>query len=335
MTAEPRPSLLRRLRDRHSWLDNLSSTLGRYIEYNGDHYAAAITYYSLLSLVPLIMISASVVGFVVAGDAALVGEVRRVVVQALPRSLAGQVDDLVGSIIENRQQFGVLGLVVAVYSGWSWISNVRDALTAMWGQDKPDVSILRMVVTDVLNLIGLGAALVFSFVLTALGSGVNDWGLNLLNLEDTFVARTVLAVSTVVLALFTDWLVLLWVIARLPRRPVGFRYAVRGAVYAALGFEVLKQLGNLYLRLLSYSPTVIAFGALIGLLVFIYLAARMLLLTTVWTAMRTIRDSPTPPPAPPPAVIRPNVVDGGSRTKLLSVAVISALLSHWWTKRHK
>ena len=171
------------------------------------------------------------------------------------------------------------------------------------------------------------------FVLTAVGSGVNDWGLRLLNLEDTAFARTVLAVSTVVLALVTDWLVLLWVIARLPRRPVRFRYAARGALYAAVGFEVLKQLGNLYLRLLSFSPTVVAFGALIGLLVFIYLSARMLLLTTVWTAMRTVGDSPAPPPAPGPAVIRPTVVEPGSRAKLVSVAVISALVSHWWTRR--
>lgn len=333
MTAEARPSLLRRLRDRYRWLDNLSASLGRYIDYNGDHYAAAITYYSLLSLVPLIMISVSAIGFVVAGDAALIAEVRRVAVQALPKSLAGQVDDLVGTVIENRSQFGVFGLVVAGYSGWSWISNVRDALTAMWGQDKPAVGFIRMILTDVLTLLGLAAALVFSFVLTAVGSGVNDWGLHLLNLEDTAVARTVLSVSIVVLALITDWLVLLWIIARLPRRPVRFRYAVRGALYAAVGFEVLKQLGNLYLRLLSYSPTVVAFGALIGLLVFIYLSARMLLLTTVWTAMRTVRDERPLPPAPPPAVISPTVVDRGSGARLVSVAVLSALLSHWWTKR--
>jgi membrane protein len=333
MTADSRPSLLRRLRDKHRWLDNLSSTLSRYIEYNGDHYAAAITYYSLLSLVPLIMISVALISFVIAGDATMAGDLHRVIVQALPRSLATEVNDLLNKVIENRGQFGILGLVVAVFSGWSWISNVRDALTAMWGQDKPDVSIIRMVVTDVLNLIGLGAALVFSFALTAVGSGLNDLGLRMFGLEDTGFARTAFAVSTVVLALLTDCLVLLWIIARLPRRPVRFRYALRGALYAAVGFEVLKQLGNLYLRLLSRSPTVVAFGALIGLLVFIYLAARMLLLTTVWTAMRTVRDAPTALHAPPPAVIRPTVVDPGSRTRLVSVAVLSALLSHWWTRR--
>ena len=333
MTAETRPSLLRRLRDRHRWLDNFATSLDRYINLNGDHYAAAITYYSLLSLVPLIMISVSMIGFVVAGDSAMMGDLHRVVVQALPKSLAEDVNDLLSKVVDNRGQFGILGLVVAAYSGWSWISNVRDALTAMWGQDKPDVSIQRMVLTDVLNLIGLGAALIFSFALTAVGSGLNDFGLRLFNLEDTEVARTFLAISTVFLALLTDWLVLLWIIARLPRRPVRFRYALRGALYAAVGFEVLKQLGNLYLRLLSFSPTVVAFGALIGLLVFIYLAARMLLLITVWTALRTVRDKPAPPPAPPPAVIRPNVVDRNSRSRLVTVAVVSAVLAHWWTRR--
>lgn len=328
-----KPSLLRRLRDRYRWLDNLAKSLGRYIDYNGDHFAAAITYYSLLSIVPLIMISVSVIGFAVAGDAALTGDLHRVVVQLFPRTLAAQVTDLLDTVIENRSQFGILGLVVAVYSGWSWISNVRDALTAMWGQDKPDVGFFRMIVTDVLSLLGLAAALVLSLALTTVGTGINDFGLRLVGLQDTPFSRLAVAVSTVVLALLTDWLVLLWIIARLPRNPVRLRYALRGALYAAIGFEVLKQLGNLYLRLLSYSPTVVAFGALIGLLVFIYLGARMLLLTTVWTAMRTIGDEPAPPPAPSPAVIRPTVVDRGSRSRLVSVAVLSALLSHWWTRR--
>lgn len=329
------PSLLRRLRDRYRWLDNLSSTLARYIEFNGDHYAAAITYYSLLAIVPLVMITVSVTGFVVAGDQQMIGDLQTVVSRTLPRALSGDVNELMAKVIDNRSQFGILGLVVAIYSGWSWISNVRDALTAMWGEHRQDAPLLRMVLTDVLTLIGLGAALVFSFALTVFGSGLNEFGLGLLGLTDTPFARITVVVSTVVLALLTNWLVLLWIIARLPRKRVSWRAAARGALYAALGFEILKQLGNLYLRLLSFSPTVVAFGALIGLLIFIYFAARMLLLVTVWTAIRTRLRYPGDVQAPPPVVIRPAVVEGPSRLKLVAVAVGSAVVTHLLGRRRR
>lgn len=42
------------------------ATLARYRERDGDHYAAAMTFFSLLALVPLIMVAVSVAGFVLA-----------------------------------------------------------------------------------------------------------------------------------------------------------------------------------------------------------------------------------------------------------------------------
>ena len=39
------------------WLDHLVRAGERYLETNGNHYAAAITYFSMLALVPLLMIA--------------------------------------------------------------------------------------------------------------------------------------------------------------------------------------------------------------------------------------------------------------------------------------
>jgi len=52
------------LRDRHEWLDHIVRAGARYTERNGDYYAAAVTYFSVLSLVPLLMIAFAVAGFV-------------------------------------------------------------------------------------------------------------------------------------------------------------------------------------------------------------------------------------------------------------------------------
>src|SRR5882762_10634425 len=81
----------------------------------------------------------------------------------------------------------------------------------------------------------------------------------------------------------SNWLVFLWMLARLPREPVDSRGAVRAALAAAIGFEALKWLGGVYLGLVGRSPVGVAFGGVVGLLVFIYLVARMLMLVTAWT----------------------------------------------------
>ena len=86
------------------------------------------------------------------------------------------------------------------------------------------------------------------------------------------------------LSLAADWLVFLWVLTRLPRQKVGVRSAVRGAVALAIGFEALKLAGGFYLRLIGDSPTGIAFGSIIGLIVFISLVARLLVNGTACTA---------------------------------------------------
>jgi membrane protein len=61
MSEQPTtPSLLERLRLRHPWLDHLVRAEERYTNRHGDHYAAGITYFSVLALVPLVMVAFAV-----------------------------------------------------------------------------------------------------------------------------------------------------------------------------------------------------------------------------------------------------------------------------------
>ena len=55
---------VRALRERYGWLDHLVRAGARYTERHGNHYAAAVTYFSVLSLVPLLMVAFAIAGFV-------------------------------------------------------------------------------------------------------------------------------------------------------------------------------------------------------------------------------------------------------------------------------
>jgi membrane protein len=281
--AEP-DKLFQRLRARHVWLDHLVRALNRYIDHNAYQYAASITYFTVLSMVPIIMVGLSIGGFVVVDDAGVVNELRRTITDALPSGLDSFATNTFETVLLQRTSLGVFGLLISLYAGWNWMNALRDALTAMWDLERPDLPVIRTVLLDMLALLSLAAALIVSFTLSAAGGWLNSYLLRLVGLDHEPWAGTVLSMLSVPLAVVADWLVFLWVLARLPRQKVNTRNAVRGALAAAVGFEILKQGVNIYLSLLGHSPTSAAFGSVIGLLVFIYLVARLLLLVAAWTA---------------------------------------------------
>ena len=324
-------SFLTRQRGKRPWLDHLVRAGEAYTERYGNHYAAAITYFSVLSLFPLLMIAFAVAGFVLAGNAALLQEMKSGITEAVPSGLGKTINDVVDEAIKSRSTVGVIGLLAALYSGLGWMSNLRDALTAQWGQEYKQRPFLTTTIKDLLALLGLGLALAVSFGLSAAGSGLGSWLLGLVGLDDDAWALFLLRLATIVLALAANWLVFLWVLSRLPRESVSARSAVKGAIMAAIGFEVLKQVFTLYLASVTTSPSGQLFGPIIGLLLFANFVSRFLLFITAWTATARENVVTAPPPPPPPAVISPRTVvrkgpDARSAASLVGVGAVLGLL---------
>lgn len=317
--------IFERFRLRYPWLDRLVRAGQSYTAHHGDHYAAAITFFSVLSLVPMLMIAFAVAGFVLAGNPELLRQLREQIHTAAPAGLGGTFNGVIEGAIASRGGVGIVGLLGALYSGLGWMGNLREALTAQWrstsGEQPPESgSFLRTKVFDLLALLGLGAALVVSFALTGIGTGFATAVLNLIGLGQLPGARLVLTGLAVVASVAGMWLVFLWVIARLPRQPVPLRRAMRAAWFGAVGFEVLKQAFAIYLDSVTASPTGKLFGPVIGLMVFAYFVSRFLLFLTAWAAVASKAPSEQPPPEVPPqrsaspAEIHPGVA--GSRSEI-------------------
>src|SRR5947208_2020643 len=77
---------LRRQRARREWLDHLVRAGSRYKRANGDYLAAGITYYSFLSLFPLLLLAMSVAGFVLKARPDLLHQLTGAITDAIPGS---------------------------------------------------------------------------------------------------------------------------------------------------------------------------------------------------------------------------------------------------------
>ncbi len=297
----------------------------RYQNQRGDHYAAGITYFTVLALFPLLMVGFAVAGFVLAGNPELLTEAQDKIVENAPGNMGDQLNDIIDQAIAARATVGVLGLLVALYAGLGWVNNLRAALTEQWDQQHEQGNWIRTKISDLGALIGLGIALIVSFGVAAVGSGsllrqVLEW----LNLEDAPGVGVTFRVLSIVVGIMASWAVMVWVIARLPREPVTFRSAARAALIAAVGFEVFKQFGVIYLNIVLRGPAGIAFGPIIGIMVFAYFTSRIILFATAWaaTAQENLAMAPVPPPSG--AVISPRLAVRGGPSVAGGVALVGA-----------
>jgi membrane protein len=331
------PGLLDRLKARVPYLERVLRAATRYSEQRGGYFAAGITYYTVLALVPIVMVAFAALGFVLAGQPGLVQQVRDGVTTAVPGDLQTTVNKLVDTAITQRSKVGIVGLVAAVYSGLGWMSNIREGLTAVWRQHPPDKNFLLKKLGDLGAFLGLGLALVVSVLISVVGGASTSFVIGLVGLDGVPGAFILTRIVAIVLSILVSWMLFSWVIAKLPRVAVGLRSALTGALLAAVVFEGFKQAASYILKGTLSSPGFELFGPVIAILVFVFYTGQVVLFSTAFAATteQSLRGQTVPVPGPAVVTTRleispaPNV--GGVLTGV-GVGVL-ALLGLGWRHR--
>ncbi|CAN1553073.1 Rbn Ribonuclease BN family enzyme [Mycobacteriaceae bacterium] len=264
---------LERLRRRYPWLDHAVRAQQRYDQSQGDFYAAGITYFTVFAMFPVLMVGFAVVGFVLASRPDRLAEIDSWVKGAVPGEFGEQIISLMDAAIASRTSVGVIGLATALYVGLLWMQRLRAALSQMWGQHFPPPGFLNTKVSDVI-------ALVAAFLASLLTIGFGVLATSALRLAGS------VRLGSLVVSILVAWLLFTVMIARLPHDPVPLRRCAGAGLLAAIGFEGFKQVGSIYLQAVLHSPAGAVFGPVLGLMVFAYMTARLVLFATAWAAER-------------------------------------------------
>lgn len=320
-----------RTRERHEWIDHLARAGQRYFAQRGNHFAAAITFFSILTAVPLLMIAFAAASYVLWFNPTLLAELEYAIADAVPAGLSQAVNPILETAIEQRNSVAGVGLVGALWSGVWWMSNMREAVSAQWELPAPNPAALQRLLFDLRALTGLGLALLVTLGFTVLGTGFTEVVLRLAGAPDDGVTRLVLRVVGIVLGVAANWLIFAWAITRLPRTDVALRGVRRAALLGAVGFEMLKQGATVYFEVITGTPGGALFGSLLGLLLFGYLVARLLLWVTAWAATARGNERIAAVPVPGPVVLRQEVVlaSGPSVVGLGAVLVLGLAAGAW------
>lgn len=277
--------------------------LDRFNDRLGSQFGAAITYFSFLSLIPILMVSFAAVGFVLASNPDLLTDIINKIVSSISDpTLATTLKNTVNTAIQQRATVGITGLLLALYSGLNWMGNLREAIRAqsrdVW-ERKPDdkEKIWKRYIRDLLSLAGLMLALVITLSLTSVAGSAQASIVSALGLDGIDWLRPALTIIATSISVMANYLLFLWIFWILPRHKPRKKALFRGTLLAAIGFEVIKFVMTLTLPKMATSPSGAAFGSVLGLMAFFYFFARLTLFCAAWIATAKYKDDPQMPEA--------------------------------------
>jgi len=251
--------------NRRSWIGVLKRTGTEFRDDNLTDWAAALTYYAVLSIFPALIVLVSVLGLI--GESAT-----QPLIDNLGSVAPGPAQDIFTSAIENIQNsqgaagvFFVVGLAVAIWSASGYIGAFMRASNAIY-----DIEEGRPIWKTLPLRVGLTVLLMVLTAVTAVGVTLSG-GLarevgNVIGVGNTAVDIWNLA-KWPVLLLFVSFLfaVLYWAAPNV--KQAGFRWITPGGLLAVAGWVIASVAFAFYVSNFgSYNKT---YGALAGPIVFL------------------------------------------------------------------
>ena len=256
-----------------SWLDDYAPSMG-----------AALAYYTMFSIAPLLLIVISTAGLIF-GEEAVRGEIFGQLRGLMGDEGARAVQSLLESVSspEEGKAGTIIGTVLLLIGATTVLSELQDAFDRIWHVPPKDKEggvwgVLRSRLLSFGMILGIGflmmVSLVFSAALAALGKW---WGPFFSDLEIIVGAINFVfsfALATTVFAMLYKFM---------PRVTIHWRDVWAGAAVTALLFTIGKSLIGLYIGKSAVSSGFGAAGSLVVVLVWVYYSAQIFLLGAEFT----------------------------------------------------
>ena len=266
--------MLDRWRTRWPWLDPVLRVNDRFSAVGGGPLASSIALSTFLSLFPLLLVAIAGIGWLSSGDKSfahdLVGDL------GLQGRSAEVVTDALATAEDSRRAASIIGLVGLLWSGLGVVGSLQTAINAVW-QERGRGLIDRLVALR--WLVGAGVLFVGSTALGPLTRVVPGWAAPLM----------------VVLGVVLTTVLFTWTYTTLGNSHPGWRAHVAGALLVAVGFEVLKIVGAVYVprAVASSSALYGSLGIVFAVLAWLALYGRLVVYGAVVNVLRWEADQGT------------------------------------------
>lgn len=259
------PRRLDELQRRRPWLGVPVAVVFKFFDDHGVYLSVLITYYGFLALFPMLMLLISALGFVLEGQPELRRQILATAIGQFP---------VIGTQI-SREGFGgsttalVVGALVAVWAAVRASQATLHMMNICWAvprHQRPDP--IRSPIRALPLIAIAGLMLVGTTVGTVLTTEAGAYGVELRRIVPYVVVVISFVVAVLVFSLG------MWVGTSYP---LNFSQVLPGALVAAVGWLLLQRFGITYANQIvsRTGDTYGVFAVVLGLLVFIFVAAQL------------------------------------------------------------
>jgi len=274
--AAPKPSL-------KTWWTLVKTSVSSWLDDYAPSMGAALSYYTVFSLAPLLLIVVSVAGLVF-GEEAVRGELFAQLQGLMGADAAKAIQDLLASV--NKPSHGILGtllgIALLVFGATTVFGELQDALDRIWrapAREKGGLwSLLRARLLSFGMILGLAFLLMVSLVLGAAISALGKWW------GPAFGGwETLLQIVNLLVGFGLTTLVFAMIYKLMPRVKVEWHDVWLGALVTSLLFTIGKFLIGLYIGKSGVASGFGAAGSLVIVLIWVYYSAQIFLLGAEFT----------------------------------------------------
>jgi len=273
-----------------AWIDDFAPSMG-----------AAISYYTVFSIAPLLLIIIGIAGLVFGHDAAagriyaevegFVGAEGATAIQGMVKSASAPKAGVIGTIV---------GIVLLLVGATTVFAELESALDRIWRTPAPKSeglwALIRARVMSFGLILTVGFLLLVSLVVSAGLAALGTWWAPLFGGWEVLLQVVNFVVSLgIVIVLFAA--IYKW----LPRATIGWRDVWIGAAVTGVLFTVGKLLIGVYIGKAGVASGFGAAGSLVVILVWVYYSAQIFLLGAEFTWLYAYRLGSRQGEAPPAA----------------------------------
>ena len=255
-----------------------------YTEWSHDRAArlgAALAYYALFSIAPLLVIMISIAGSVY-GEAAAKGQIVHAISGQIGPEAAVGVEELLAGIYKTRSSLftTLVSAIILIYGATNLFSQLRDALNSLWNvRPKPHPNLFSGILKfawdrliSAIMVISFSVVLLAALALSASLTALNGWLRTIITPNTSFLLEggnilTGLGVTTLLFAL---------AFKLLPDVQIAWRVVWVGALVTSILFNIGAFLIGLYLGY-GYAQSLLgAAGSLVVIMIWISYSAQII-----------------------------------------------------------
>ncbi len=276
------------------------AALGRFFKRLGPQFSGSVTYFSILSMIPVLMFVVALLGMTVtvfrpdllkemlAFLQSQLGATAQVADDAdqKTRDLANEISSFVTSTFERWRSILIFAFVAGAYSGSNWVQNLKHAVRAMWKDSFAEAAkkgpFFKELLSNIIIFFGLLVSIAIAVGVTAAGQAFPEEIIRWLGAENVPGINILLQLVRLAVSLLASWLLFAFLFIVLPgerTRPATF---LKGTIAGAVLVTALQVVASVLVTKLGSIRSVVVFGPIIILMIVFNVLAVIILLVAAW-----------------------------------------------------